>query len=146
MLVKIIKLFLRISIGVGFLSAVADRFGFWSKEVSAWGNWKNFLNYTQALNPLVPYSLIPFIAWTSTIIEIAFGVCLIAGFKTSITAKLSGWLLLFFALAMTFARGIKAPLDYSVFPASAAAFALSLIREKFLEVDSLIKKYKNKAK
>jgi thiosulfate dehydrogenase (quinone) large subunit len=39
---------------------------------------------------------------------------------------------------MTFSRGIKAPLDYSVFTASAAAFALSLIKEKFLELDSLI--------
>lgn len=40
---KIIKLFLRITIGVGFFSAVADRFGFWSKDVSAWGNWDSFV-------------------------------------------------------------------------------------------------------
>jgi thiosulfate dehydrogenase (quinone) large subunit len=138
MKVKIIKLFLRISIAAGFLSAVADRFGFWSKEVSAWGNWNNFLNYTQTLNPVVPSSIIPFIAWASTFLEIVFGVCLIGGFKTSLSARLSGWLLLIFAIAMTFSRGIKAPLDYSVFTASAAAFALSLIKEKFLELDSLI--------
>ena len=138
MKVKIIKLFLRISIAAGFLSAVADRFGYWSKDVSAWGNWKSFLNYTQTLNPLVPSSIIPFIAWTSTFLEIAFGVCLITGFKTSLIARLSGWLLLIFAIAMTFARGIKAPLDYSVFSASAAAFALSFIKEKFLEIDSFL--------
>ena len=143
MKVKIIKLFLRVSIGVGFLSAVADRFGLWSKEVSAWGNWGNFLKYTQKLNPIVPPSLIPFIGWVSTLLEIILGICLIIGFKTSLTAKLSGWLLLIFALAMTFSVGIKAPLDASVFAASAAAFGLSLIKEKFLEIDSLVRKEKS---
>lgn len=141
---KIIKLFLRLSIGIGFLSAVADRFGFWSKEVSAWGNWNNFLAYTQSLNPLIPQSFIPFIGWASTILEIGFGVGLIIGFKTSLVAKLSGWLLLIFALAMAFTRGIKAPLDYSVFAASAGAFGLSLLKEKFLEIDQLWKGQKDK--
>jgi uncharacterized membrane protein YphA (DoxX/SURF4 family) len=137
MKVKIIKLFLRLSLGAGFLSAVADRFGFWNAQVSAWGNWKNFLAYTQSLIPLIPISFIPFVGWASTLLEIIFGVCLIIGFKTSFIAKLSGWLLLIFALAMTFSRSIKAPLDYSVFVASAAAFALSLIKEKFFEVDGI---------
>lgn len=140
MKLKIIKLFLRLSIGIGFLSAVADRFGFWSKDVSAWGNWGNFLNYTQSLNPIIPQSLIPFLGWVSTILEIILGVCLIIGFKTLLTAKLSGWLLLIFALAMTFSVGIKAPLDASVFTASAGAFGLSLIKERFLEIDSLFEK------
>jgi thiosulfate dehydrogenase (quinone) large subunit len=140
---KIIKLFLRLSIGIGFLSAVADRFGFWSKEVSAWGNWNNFLAYTQSLNPLIPQSFIPFIGWASTLLEIVFGVGLIIGFKTSLVAKLSGWLLLIFALAMAFTRGIKAPLDYSVFAASAGAFGLSLLKEKFWEIDQLWKGQKD---
>lgn len=140
MKVKIIKLFLRLSIGVGFLSAVADRFGFWSKDVSAWGNWDNFLKYTQSLNPILPKSLIPFLGWASTLLEIVLGICLIIGFKTSVTAKLSGWLLLIFAVAMTFSTSIKAPLDASVFAASAGAFGLSLIKEKFLEIDSLLGK------
>lgn len=140
--VKIIKLFLRLSIGIGFLSAVADRFGFWSKEVSAWGNWENFLAYTQSLNPWVPQAFMPFIGWLSTLLEIVFGLGLIIGFKTSLMAKLSGWLLLIFALSMAFTRGIKAPLDYSVFTASAAAFGLSLLKEKFLEIDTLLKNNK----
>jgi len=36
---------------------------------------------------------------------------------------------------MTFSTGIKAPLDYSVFTASVGAFALSIMREKYLELD-----------
>jgi hypothetical protein len=36
---------------------------------------------------------------------------------------------------MTFSIGMKSAFDYSVFSASAAAFALSLIKEKFFELD-----------
>lgn len=135
---KLIKLFLRLAIGAGFLSAVADRFGMWNARVSAWGNWDNFLTYTQSLNPRIPVALIPVIGWISTILELILGISLIVGFRTSLSAKISGWLLLIFALTMAFSLGIKKPLDYSVFAASAGAFGLSLIRKKFLEVDSLL--------
>lgn len=140
---KIIKLFLRFSISVGFLSAVADRFGMWNQDNSAWGNWSNFLAYTEKLNPLVPESLIPIIGIIVTAAEIGFAIFLIIGFKTELFAKLSGLLLLIFALSMTFSTGIKGVFDYSVFTASGGAFALSLLKQKYLEVDSLIAKNKN---
>lgn len=41
--ITIIEWFLRISLSVGFLSAVADRFGLWPKEVSAWATGKTLL-------------------------------------------------------------------------------------------------------
>jgi len=131
---KIIKLFLRLTIAVGFLSAVADRFGMWGKEFSAWGNWDTFLAYTKTLNPWFSESLIPAMAIIATIAEVVFAICLIIGFKTKLFAQLSGLLLLLFALSMTFSIGIKSPLDYSVFTASAAAFALSLMKTRFLEI------------
>lgn len=137
---KLIKLFLRLAISVGFLSAVADRFGWWSKEVSAWGNWDNFLEYTGMLNPWFPKSMIPIMGTMATLAEIVFAIALIIGFKTELFAKLSGFLLLIFALSMTFSVGIKAPFDYSVFIASAAAFSLSLMKEKHYELDNLISK------
>lgn len=139
---KIIKLFLRLAIAFSFLSAVADRFGVWNKEVSVWGNWENFLNYTQLINPWIPDSLIPTFAIVATAAEIVFAVFLIIGFKTELFAKLSGFLLVLFALSMTFSTGIKGALDYSVFTAAAGAFALSLLKEKYLEVDSLFFKSK----
>lgn len=139
---KIIKIFLRLSIAIGFLSAVADRFGWWSKEVSAWGNWDNFLTYTQVINPWIPNALIPTIGGLATAAEIIFAIFLIIGFKTELFAKLSGILLLIFALSMTFSIGIKGAFDYSVFSASAGAFALSLMKNKYWEVDSLIFKSK----
>lgn len=137
---KLVKLFLRLAIAAGFLSAVADRFGWWSKDVSAWGNWESFVTYTQTINPWMPDATIPTLAIIATIAEIVFALFLIVGFKTELFAKLSGFLLLLFGLSMAFSVGIKAPLDYSVFAASAGAFALSLMKEKFLEVDGLISK------
>ena len=137
---KMIKLYLRIGIGIGFLSAVADRFGLWPPEISAWGNWESFLSYTEAINPLIPKMLIPTAGAIATAAELLFGVCLIIGFKTEQMAKLSGFLMLIFALAITFSSGIKGAFDYSVFAASAAAFGLSTLDEKFLELDNLFLK------
>lgn len=138
MYIKIIRLFLRYSLAIGFLSAVADRFGLWPQDKSAWGNWDNFLAYTQLLNPWFPKSLIPIIGVIATTAEVLFAICLIIGFKTRLFAKLSGVLLLIFALSMTFFTGVKGALDYSVFSAAAAAFALSTLKEPFFEVDSLL--------
>ena len=140
MTTKFIKIFLRLSISIGFLSAVADRFGMWPKDVSAWGNWENFVQYTATINPWIPSSFVETLATVATIAEIVFAICLLIGFKTELFAKLSGILLLIFALSMAFSLGIKAPFDYSVFIASAAAFALSSMKEKFLELDMLISK------
>lgn len=141
---RLIKLFLRLAISIGFLSAVADRFGIWNKEVSVWGNWDNFLEYTKLINSWIPDSLIPTIGILATGAEIVLAIFLVIGFKTELFAKLSGGLLLIFALSMTFSTGIKGAFDFSVFSASAGAFALSLISEKYLELDSLISKSKNK--
>lgn len=139
---KIVKLFLRLAISFGFLSAVADRFGFWSNEISVWGNWDSFLQYTALINPWFPNSMIPSIGIIATTAEIVFAICLIIGFKTELFARLSGLLMLLFALSMTFSTGIKGAFDYSVFSASAGAFALSLIKEKYLELDNLINRPK----
>ena len=135
---KIIKIFLRLAIGFGFLSAVADRFGLWPAEVSAWGNWESFLEYTELINPLLPDLLAPAFGAIATGAEILFGISLIIGFKTELVAKLSGILMLIFALAIAFSTGIKGVFDYSVFAASAGAFGLSLMNEKYLELDSFL--------
>lgn len=139
---RIIKLFLRFSIAAGFLSAVADRFGWWSPAVSVWGNWNNFLEYTRLINPWFPDGLISVVGVIATGAEVLFALFLFIGLRTELFARLSGFLLLAFGLAMTFSTGIKGAFDYSVFSASAGAFALGLMKEKYLEVDSLIAKQK----
>lgn len=131
------KLFLRLSIGIGFLSAVADRFGLWPDAVSVWGNFENFLEYTSVLSPWAPDGLVYLLGIGATVAEIIFGVCLIIGFKTEFMAKLSGGLLLVFAISMTLTGSVKAPLDYGVFGLAAASFALSSMQNKFFELDNL---------
>ena len=131
---NILKLFLRLSLGLGFLSAVGDRFGIWPQNISTWGNWESFLSTTRELIPVDAESIVIIMAVIATAAEIVLGIFLIAGIKTKLTAQSSGVLLFLFGLAMAYSYGIKAPLDYSVFAASAAAFSLSAMKNKFLEI------------
>jgi len=135
---KIAEWFLRISLSAGFLSASADRFGMWPKDISAWGNWHSFVDYTKSLMPFVPNGIVPVFACIATGLEILFGILLLTTFKTKWVAKASAILLLLFALSMTMSKSIKAPLDYSVFTASAAALVLSILVKK-----EPIKEYSN---
>jgi thiosulfate dehydrogenase (quinone) large subunit len=140
MIQRLIKLFLRFSISASFLSAVADRFGWWGAGISVWGNWNNFLDYTRLINPWFPNGLISIAGVIATGAEILFAFFLLIGLRTEFFAILSGFLLLAFGLSMTFSTGIKGAFDYSVFSASAGAFALSLMKEKYFEIDSIISK------
>ncbi len=79
------------------------------------------------MNPLVPQPLIAVLGGIVTALEIILAIALLTNYKTVFFARCSGYLLLVFALAMTFSNSIKAPLDYSVFCASAASFALGLL-------------------
>lgn len=124
--VVLIEWLLRISLSVGFLSAVADRLGLWRENV-VWGNWQNFVRYTQHITSFLPVSDTSLWAYLATFAEIFLGVLLWIPFKTKWIAMLSGMLLLSFAISMTLTSGIKVPLDYSVYSAAAAAFALSYI-------------------
>lgn len=129
---KIIEWFLRLSLSIGMLSAVADRFGFWNTKNSVWGNWHAFLAYTEQILYWLPKSFIPIFCGVATFLEVVLSLLLLTTFKTTLVAKATGILLLSFALTMTISFGIKTPLDYSVFSAAAAAFALSvLVKNQF---------------
>lgn len=130
---KLVKLFLRLAIAGGFLSAVADRFGIWNYHV-AWGDWDSFVAYTQTLLPWFSQGVVEVAAIIATAAEVILAILLIIGWRTTSVARLSGILMLVFALAMTFSGGIKTAFDASVFAAAAAAFALATMKEKLLEV------------
>jgi putative oxidoreductase len=115
----------RIALGTAFLSAVADRFGLWGKY-GGWGNFANFEKYTAQVNSFMPASMIPFLAWAATVAELSFGLALILGIWTRWVARAAAVLLFLFGTAMAISFGIKSPLDYSVFSASAGALLLSL--------------------
>jgi uncharacterized membrane protein YphA (DoxX/SURF4 family) len=132
--------FLRLALGSAFLSAVADRLGFWGPPGTprvGWGDFSHFILYTQKLTSMMPASSVPALAWIATILEITLGVALIIGWQTRRVAFLSGILLLLFALSMAYGLGIKPPLDYSVFSASAGAFLLAYCDRYKFSVDEL---------
>jgi putative oxidoreductase len=115
----------RVAIGVAFLSAVAGRFGLWSGMLQ-WERFGRFIDRTATLNGWAPAALVPFLAWSATILETTFGIALILGLATRWVALGSAGLLAWFAVAMVVYDGAKAPLDYSVFSASAGALLLAL--------------------
>ncbi len=137
------SVFLRLSLGIGFLSAVADRFGLWGAAGTpsvAWGNFHNFLAYTAVLNPWSPASLVPFVGWTATLAETVVGIALILGVLTRAAAALGGLVTLIFALAMAFVLGVHAPLNYGVFVYAGACFFLACASPDRWTLDALLRR------
>jgi uncharacterized membrane protein YphA (DoxX/SURF4 family) len=137
------SVYLRLALGTSFLSAVADRFGLWGaygQPNVAWGDYGRFVSYTAKLNWFLPAAMIPALAMISTAAETLFGLLLVLGLKTRITALLSGVLLTAFALTMTLALGVKAPLDLSVFSAAGGALLLGTCAEFPFSVDEFLRR------
>src|SRR5450432_2956649 len=126
---------LRFILATGFLSAVASRLGLWGSYSSGW---EKYLDYVRDVNSFAPVSIIPLLAIASTILESAFAILLLIGYKTRWTALGTSVLTLLFALAMTYSFGIKEPLDYSVFAFSASAFLLTTIPDYPYSIDKRI--------
>lgn len=120
--------FLRVALAAGFLSAVADRFGLWGPAGAAnvaWGAWQAFVDYVAKLNWFAPPASTPILAWAATVAEVVLGIGLLIGWQLRWFALAAGLLLLSFAITMTLALGVKAPLDFSVFAAAGGAFLLA---------------------
>ena len=118
-------LYARIALGAAFLSGIASRFGLYGKNVG-YGNFANFVKYTAEVNSFMPAFSIPFLAWSATAAELVLGIALILGVCPRWVALGSALLLALFGITMAVSFGIKSPLDYSVFSASAAAVLLAL--------------------
>ena len=126
----------QLALGVSFLSAVADRFGLLG-PYGGWGNMTAFTEYTAKVLAFMPAPIVPFFAWTATAAETIFGLTLVLfGLLPQSTFRHSKWpgriafgssaLLFLFAMSMTISLGLKKPLDYSVFSASAGALLLAV--------------------
>ena len=137
------SVFLRLALGISFLSAVADRFGLWGvygQPNVSWGNYARFVDYTANLNWFLPAAMIPALAMIATAAETLFGLLLAIGWNTRIVALLSGALLTTFALTMTVALGVKAPLNSSVFSAAGGALLLGVFADFPFSVDAVLRR------
>ena len=133
-------IYARIALGAAFLSAVASRFGVW-QGTPGMSRFGNFLEYTAEVNSFMPKATIPFLAWAATVAETTLGFTLIAGGLSALfipyrvawprwVALGSAVLLAMFGTAMAISGGIKSPLDYSVFSASACALLLAVFPDR----------------
>ena len=121
---------LRLTLATAFLSAIGDRVGAWGPHGSphvAWGDWQHFRLYADRLNWYMPAAVRPAAAVLATAAEAIFAIALITGFRLREAAIGSGVLLTIFGISMALVLGAKAPLDYSVFTAAAAAFSLAVL-------------------
>jgi putative oxidoreductase len=128
-------LYLRVALGAAFLDGIADRFGLLP---ATWGGYRNFdvfMRYTAQVNSFMPAFTIPFLAWAATCAELGFGIALILGLWLRWVGLGSAILLALFAIAMAISFGIKSPLDYSVFSASAGALVLAMYHNRKLETN-----------
>jgi uncharacterized membrane protein YphA (DoxX/SURF4 family) len=119
-------LYARVALGTAFLSAVASRFGLYRNG----NNFSEFIKYTAEVNSFMPSFTIPYIAVFATAVEPLLAIALIFGLWLRWTALAASALLFVFATAMAVSLGIKSPMDYSVYSASAAAFLLWLFQQK----------------
>ena len=120
----------RVALAFSFLSAVADRFGLWGPFGVAgvgWGDFERFTAYTARLLWFLPPSLVSPAAILATAAEVTLASGLLVGWRLHWWAFAAAALLLSFALTMSCALGVKAPLDYSVWTAAAAAFLLGVV-------------------
>ena len=132
---------LRCGLGLGFLSAVADRFGLWGafgQPNVEWGDFSRFLEYTHTLNWYLPADMIAPLGIIATAAETLFGLLLLVGWHTRATARLTALLLLTFGVAMTLALGVKAPLNFAVLTGVGGALLLANCERFPLSLDELL--------
>jgi putative oxidoreductase len=123
-------LYARLALGAAFLSGIADRFGWYTGRNVGYGNFAGFVSYTAQVNSFMPAFSILFLAWAATAAELFLGVALILGVWPRWAALGSALLLALFGIAMAISFGIKSPMDYSVFSASAGAVLLALYGDR----------------
>lgn len=124
------QLYLRLALGIGFILPVADRLGWLGpagQNFVDWGNWQNFVTYTNSLMPFLNRPTAVFFGLLATIGEFGVGLLFLIGYRIREAAICGFLLLLSFALCMAFFLGIKSPFNYSVFTDSAACLLLALL-------------------
>jgi uncharacterized membrane protein YphA (DoxX/SURF4 family) len=126
--VRVVRIALRLSLAAGFLSAVADRFGWWAPlGQGSWGSMGSFADYAHQLVPFAYGWFLTVIVWAATATEVALGVLLLTGWWPKLVGAATCVLLIVFGVAMAVSLGIQSPLSYSVFSAASAAAAYAIL-------------------
>jgi putative oxidoreductase len=109
----------RIALAAAFLSAVGSRLG-------VWGTWEGFESWARTdVLAFVPAVAVKPLLVAATIAEATLGLLLLVGAWPRTVGLAAAALLAIFALSMALSAGIRSPLEYSVFSASAAALLVA---------------------
>jgi uncharacterized membrane protein YphA (DoxX/SURF4 family) len=126
--VRVVGIALRFSLATAFLSAVADRFGWWEPfGQGSWGSMGAFAAYTHQLVPFASGWLLTVIVWAATAAEATLGVLLLTGWRPKLVGAATCLVLIVFGAAMAVSLGVETPLSYSVFSAASAAAAYAIL-------------------
>lgn len=123
----------RWALGTAFLSAVADRLGWWGLvgqgANTSWGGIGPYTDYVQQLLPVLSGWVLATVAWTATVAEIILGVLLLTGWRPRLVGAASCLLLIMFGVVMAISLGLETPFSYSVFTAASAAAVYAVLDE-----------------
>jgi hypothetical protein len=126
--IRVVRTALRLSLATAFLSAVADRFGWWAPlGQGSWGSMSAFAGYTHQLVPFASGWLLTVIVWTATATEATLGVLLLMGWRPKLVGGASCLVLIVFGTAMAVSLGVESPLSSSVFSSASAAAAYAVL-------------------
>lgn len=126
--IRIVRIASRVSLAAGFLSAVADRFGWWEPfGQGSWGSMDRFAEYAHQLVPFASGWSLTVIVWGSTATEATLGVLLLVGWRPRLVGAATCLVLMVFGTAMAISLGPESPLSYSVFSAASAAAAYAVL-------------------
>jgi len=126
--VRVVRIAVRLSLASGFLSAVADRFGWWeSFGQGSWGSMGAFADYAHRLVPFASGWFLAVIVWAATATEATLGVLLLTGWRPKLIGAATCLVLIAFGTAMAISLGMESPLSYSVFSAASAAAAYAIL-------------------
>ncbi len=134
--IRVVKIALRLSLAAAFLSAVADRFGWWAPFGQGnWGSMGAFVDYAHQLLPFASGWFLTVIIWGATATEASLGGLLLIGWRPKLVGAATCLVLIVFGTAMAVSIGIESPLSYSVFSAASAAAAYAIIDTTSLSND-----------
>jgi uncharacterized membrane protein YphA (DoxX/SURF4 family) len=126
--IRVVRIALRLSLAAAFLSAVADRFGWWAPfGQGSWGSIGSFAEYAHQLVPFASGWLLTVIVWGATATEATLGVLLLTGWRPKLVGAATSLVLIVFGITMAVSLGMESPLSYSVFSAASAAAAYAIL-------------------
>lgn len=126
--IRIVRIAIRLSLATAFLSAVADRFGWWKPlGQGSWGSMDAFADYTHQLVPFASGWLLTVMVCAATATEATLGVLLLIGWRPKLVGLATCLVLIVFGTAMALSLGLASPLSYSVFTAASAAAAYAVL-------------------